>query len=722
MSAKQRVLRAVRAIPADSNPRLSGHDSWGVAGNAPAALPLVILLGSPAGDACATGTFSGEPANSSPEVSHERSAQHLPRPRPRRPPCAADTRRPRPVRLNLESLDQRIVPSSSSSNIHAVTDGTGASVAFFKDVTGTLREKNDLGLLQPLGSTPNEVSVFSAGLDQFSNADVFAVRDGKLEYLTNAGGGWQDTMAPVAERSFAAVKGGRMYLVGTDDSLWEYTAPFTTTGFLYLPGHAPVPVTTHWAGKWQELLGPNSMDDVDAVTTTHGFDVLFGRDANFNLSEFIPGTTSHLITLTTASTSDYSAGLDVGGFAEVFAVFPNLSNGRQADLKEYDAGTWTEIYNRADEFTLVSATSGGQAYFTVYQKDLGSDDYFELVMGYDPKTSSFPNILAPMPPTNGFPVQISAGWAQRPFWNRGRRDGCGVHRQHQPRCLADLHLSSRKGRAPPDCSGTAPVFVFEFQVVPSVARPPRRPRMASTIGGPPNVLSRRRRTSPASSRKRAPSRRRRSSPPRPTSRAWPSTKSSGSAAKDDPEGFWAEQAESLHWFKRWDKVLDWNEPHAQWFVGGKLNASYNCLDRHLAGPRRNKAAIIWEGEPGDSRVLTYQMLHREVCKFANVLKGLGIKPGDRVTIYMPMVPELAIAMLACARIGATHSVVFGGFSADAVADRNNDAKAKLRHHRRRRLAARQGRAAQAERRSAPWPSRRPSRSASSSTAATSRWT
>jgi acetyl-CoA synthetase len=148
-------------------------------------------------------------------------------------------------------------------------------------------------------------------------------------------------------------------------------------------------------------------------------------------------------------------------------------------------------------------------------------------------------------------------------------------------------------------------------------------------------------------------------------------------AKDNPEGFWAEQAESLAWVKRWDKVLVWNEPHAQWFVGGKLNVSANCLDRHLAGPRRNKAALIWEGEPGDSRVLTYQMLHREVCKFANVLMGQGIQAGDRVTIYMPMIPEAAIAMLACARIGAVHSVIFGGFSADAVADRNNDAKAKL---------------------------------------------
>jgi acetyl-CoA synthetase len=148
-------------------------------------------------------------------------------------------------------------------------------------------------------------------------------------------------------------------------------------------------------------------------------------------------------------------------------------------------------------------------------------------------------------------------------------------------------------------------------------------------------------------------------------------------AKEDPERFWAELAGGLQWAKRWDKVLVWKEPHAQWFVGGKLNVSANCIDRHLAGPRRNKAAIVWEGEPGDSRVLTYQMLHREVCKFANVLKAQGIKPGDRVTLYMPMVPELAIAMLACARIGAAHSVVFGGFSAEAVADRNNDAKARL---------------------------------------------
>jgi acetyl-CoA synthetase len=148
-------------------------------------------------------------------------------------------------------------------------------------------------------------------------------------------------------------------------------------------------------------------------------------------------------------------------------------------------------------------------------------------------------------------------------------------------------------------------------------------------------------------------------------------------AKDDPEGFWAEQAKSLAWMEPWKKVLIWNEPFAQWFTGGKLNVAVNCVDRHVAAGRGNKAAIIWEGEPGDSRVLRYQDLQREVCKFANVLKKLGVSKGDRITLYMPMVPELPIAMLACARIGATHSVIFGGFSAEAVAERNNDAGATV---------------------------------------------
>lgn len=147
---------------------------------------------------------------------------------------------------------------------------------------------------------------------------------------------------------------------------------------------------------------------------------------------------------------------------------------------------------------------------------------------------------------------------------------------------------------------------------------------------------------------------------------------------EQPETFWKEQAESLlDWFKPFDKVLEWETPFAKWFLGGKLNACYNCVDRHLTTARKNKAAIIWEGEPGDTRVLTYQELHREVSKFANVLKGLGVEKGDRVTLYMPLIPELAIATLACARIGAPHSVVFGGFSAEALSERNNDAHAKL---------------------------------------------
>jgi len=146
---------------------------------------------------------------------------------------------------------------------------------------------------------------------------------------------------------------------------------------------------------------------------------------------------------------------------------------------------------------------------------------------------------------------------------------------------------------------------------------------------------------------------------------------------EDPEAFWARTASELHWFERWDKVLEWNLPFAKWFVGGKINASYNCLDRHIGGPSRDKTAIIWEGEPGEQRTITYFDLYREVNAFANALKKLGVKKGDRVTIYMPMIPEIVIAMLACARIGAPHSVVFGGFSAEALRERINDAEAKL---------------------------------------------
>ena len=148
-------------------------------------------------------------------------------------------------------------------------------------------------------------------------------------------------------------------------------------------------------------------------------------------------------------------------------------------------------------------------------------------------------------------------------------------------------------------------------------------------------------------------------------------------ADRDFQKFWAGFAKELDWFKPWTKVLEWKPPKVKWFLGGKINASVNCLDRHLAGPRKNKAALIWEGEPGDQRTLTYRDLHRDVCKFANVLKGLGVKKGDRVTLYLPMIPELPVAMLACARIGAIHSVVFGGFSAESLKDRINDQRAKI---------------------------------------------
>ncbi|HLK58447.1 MAG TPA: acetate--CoA ligase [Chthonomonadaceae bacterium] len=148
-----------------------------------------------------------------------------------------------------------------------------------------------------------------------------------------------------------------------------------------------------------------------------------------------------------------------------------------------------------------------------------------------------------------------------------------------------------------------------------------------------------------------------------------------SAAKDF-EGWWASWAEQLTWFRKWDKVLEWNPPHAQWFLGGKLNVSVNCLDRHLDGPRADKRAIVWEGEPGDTRTLTYAELSQEVNKFAGVLKGIGLGKGDRVTLYMPMTPEAAIAMLACTRRGVIHSVVFGGFSAESLRERTNDCGAR----------------------------------------------
>ena len=145
------------------------------------------------------------------------------------------------------------------------------------------------------------------------------------------------------------------------------------------------------------------------------------------------------------------------------------------------------------------------------------------------------------------------------------------------------------------------------------------------------------------------------------------------AAAADPEKFWAEQAKLLHWFEAPKKILEWKPPHAKWFVGGKLNVSYNCLDRHLE-KNANKPALMWEAEDGSTIQFTFAELHERVCQFANVLLSLGVKPGDCIAIYMPMVPELPIAMLACARVGAVHSVIFGGFSATAIADRIADAK------------------------------------------------
>jgi len=149
------------------------------------------------------------------------------------------------------------------------------------------------------------------------------------------------------------------------------------------------------------------------------------------------------------------------------------------------------------------------------------------------------------------------------------------------------------------------------------------------------------------------------------------------AAADNPEKYWAGIAENFHWFKKWDKVLEWKSPYAKWFVGGKTNICYNALDVHVKSWRKNKAAVMWEGEAGGQRILTYGELHRQVNKFANVLKIAGIQPGDRVAIYMGMVPELIISVLACARVGAVHNVIFAGFSAHAITERVNDSRAKL---------------------------------------------
>ena len=163
-----------------------------------------------------------------------------------------------------------------------------------------------------------------------------------------------------------------------------------------------------------------------------------------------------------------------------------------------------------------------------------------------------------------------------------------------------------------------------------------------------------------------------------TSRSLVTDRSLHDQADADLEGFWAAQAEALvDWYEPWEAVLEWDLPFSKWFVGGKLNVSYNCLDRHVAAGNGDKVAYHWEGEPGDTRTITYAQLLDEVARFANALKGLGVQKGDRVNIYMGMVPELPVAMLACARVGAPHSVVFGGFSAAALRDRIQDAEAKV---------------------------------------------
>src|SRR5437867_5374422 len=148
-------------------------------------------------------------------------------------------------------------------------------------------------------------------------------------------------------------------------------------------------------------------------------------------------------------------------------------------------------------------------------------------------------------------------------------------------------------------------------------------------------------------------------------------------AAADPDRFWAEQASHLDWFRTWDRVVEWNPPWVKWFVGGTLNVAHNCLDRHVEGGGGDKVAFYWEGEPGDERTITYDELHREVGRFANGLKSLGVRKGDRVAIYLGMIPELPVAMLACARLGAPHSVVFGGFSAESLAGRLNDMECDL---------------------------------------------
>jgi hypothetical protein len=309
---------------------------------------------------------------------------------------AARRRKPPSVRLGVESLDERIVLSSSSTGVHAVIDNTGGSVAYFRDkASDRLFEKTDQNLLQGL-APGGAVTTFSAGLDRFGRAQVFAMFNGKLEFLTDSGGTWQDTLAPRSFRDFAAVKGGRLYAVGTDDSLWKYQSAYSYRVTIGGP-LGPHQIIVKVPGTWSELLGANSMNDLDAVTEANGVDVVVGRDVNFHLSEFIPGTTTHLLPLATFFVNTYSVGLDTLGYANVFAVAQTDDD--TADLRVWHPGGWTTVWG-VYPFSAVTATSNGEAFFTS-SSPIGGWYLWQ----YDPVNG--PRPMAPAP-TNGNLGQIAA--------------------------------------------------------------------------------------------------------------------------------------------------------------------------------------------------------------------------------------------------------------------------------------------------------------------------
>jgi hypothetical protein len=338
-----------------------------------------------------------------------------------RPRPATRRRRPPTIRLGVESLDERIVLSSSSTGVHAVIDSTGGSVAYFRDkASNRLLEKTDINLTQALAPT-GAVTTFSAGLDRFGRAQVFAMYNGRLEFRTDSGGTWQDTLAPRSFRDFAAVKGGRLYAVGTDDSLWKYESAYSyrvTIGGPFGSHQIIVKVP----GKWSELLGPNSMNDLDAVTEANGIDVVFGRDAHFTLSEFIPGTTSHLLPIANFSVNAYSAGLDTNGYADVFAVAQTGDD--SAELRVWHPNSWTTIAG-VGQFTQVTATGNGQAFFA--DSDYGSGGIGYLFQ-YDPSRGVIPLASAPINAPAG---QIAAAGPDDLF-EVGTDGGVAEYAPHRP--------------------------------------------------------------------------------------------------------------------------------------------------------------------------------------------------------------------------------------------------------------------------------------------------